>query len=72
MSTIAVQVNDNTIANGEIEDLVGSENYQYVSPGHVKVFDKDAMTPQTVYYDGVILEISIPDFIKDMTYETNE
>lgn len=70
--TIAAQVNSTNIADGTIETIVGSDNYEYVEPGHVKVFGKDAYTPQWIYYDGENLHISKSKTLKKLYNEVIE
>lgn len=69
---IVAQINDYNIANGVIEDLVGSDNYEYIATGHVRVFGNDAKTPEWVYYDGTNLKISKSETLKELYYEVKE
>lgn len=70
--TVAIQVRPDTVQDGTIEVMVGSENYEYVTDRHIKVFGKDAYEPETIYYDGDNLNISKPKPLKDLYYEINE
>lgn len=72
MGTIAIQVNEENISSGEIEALVGSDNYEYIDTGHVKVFGKDAKTPEWIYYDGENLNISRSETLKVLYHEVKE
>jgi len=69
---IAIQVNNDNIESGAIENLVGSDQYEYIAPGHVKVFGKDAKTPEWIYYDGENLKISRSKTLKELYYEVLE
>ena len=66
MALISIQVNSDTIEAGQIEAFVGSENYEFIDTGHVKVFGKDAKEPQSIYYDSAnnILEINTPLWVQ--------
>jgi len=70
--TIAIQVNADNIDSGAIETFVGSDNYEYVAPGHVRVFGEDAKTPEWIFYDGTNLKISRSKTLKELYYEVKE
>lgn len=70
--TVAIQVRPDTVTDGTIEAMVGSENYEYVTDQHVRVFGKDAYEPETIYWDGENLKISKPKPLKDLYYEVDE
>lgn len=72
IKTVAIQVNPESVQNGTIEAMVGSDNYEYVTDQHVKVFGKDAYEPETIYWDGENLNISKPKPLKDLYYEVHE
>ena len=70
--TITIQVNSDNINSGAIEAVVGVDQYEYIAPGHIKVFGKDAKTPEWIYYDGENLKISRSKTLKELYYEVKK
>jgi len=70
--TIAIQVNSDNIESGAIENLIGTDQYEYIAPGHIKVFGKDAKTPEWIYYDGETFKISKSKTLKKLYHEVGE